>query len=247
MRGVEPLDIKEIAKSGPQDIPFHIHISEQLKEIEDSLSYLNKRPVEWLLDNVSLTDRHHLVHATHLTNAETIGIAKSGANVVLCPTTEGNLGDGLFPLVDFQNAGGNWSIGTDSHVGINPLEELRLLDYGQRLITHNRDTFAKTNGDSGRFAIDMSLKAGRKAMNNFSMDYFKIGDSFNASIIDANSPLIATTSDQNKASSIIYTADSGHQLGTIVNGKICAIDGKHTQGGKIKSNFIKTLNELKNR
>ena len=247
MRGVEPLDIAEIAKSGPQDIPFHIHISEQLKEIEDSLAYLNKRPVEWLLDNVSLNDRYHLVHATHLTHAETVGIAQRGANVVLCPTTEGNLGDGIFPLVDFQKAGGNWSIGTDSHIGINPLEELRLLDYGQRLITHNRDTFAKTDGDSGRFAIDMSLKAGRKAMNNFSMDYFKVGDSFNASIIDANSPLIATASDQNKASTIIYTADAGHQLGTIVNGALLTANGQHTDAERIKSNFIKTLNELKNR
>jgi len=247
MRGVDPLDISEIAKSGPQDIPFHIHISEQLKEIEDSLAYLGKRPVEWLLDNVSLNDRYHLVHATHLTHSETKGIAQCGANVVLCPTTEGNLGDGIFPLVDFQKAGGNWSIGTDSHIGINPLEELRLLDYGQRLITHNRDTFAKTDGDSGRFAIDMSLKSGRKAMNNFSVDYFKVGDFFNASIIDANSPLIATTSDKNKASTIIYTADSAHQLGTIVNGKLLSFNGRHTRGEEIKLNFIKTLNELKNR
>jgi formiminoglutamate deiminase len=247
MRGVEPVDIAEIAKSGPQDIPFHIHISEQLKEIEDSLAYLGKRPVEWLLNNVALNDRYHLVHATHLTQAETTGIATSGANVVICPTTEGNLGDGIFPLIEYQKAGGKWSIGTDSHVGINPLEELRLLDYGQRLITHNRDTFAKTSGDSGRFAIDMSLKAGRKAMNNYSEEYFKVGEPFNAAIIDANSPLIATASNQNKASSIIYTADSSHQLGTIVNGKLLAFRGQHIHGEAIKSNFIQTLNELKNR
>lgn len=247
MRGVEPMDIAKIAKSGPQDIPFHIHISEQLKEIEDSLTYLGKRPVEWLLDNVSLNDRYHLVHATHLTSIETIGIAKSAANVVICPTTEGNLGDGIFPLIDFQKAGGNWSIGTDSHIGINPLEELRLLDYGQRLITHNRDTFAKTHGDSGRFAIDMSITAGRKAMNNYSLEYFKIGDQFNASIIDANSPLIATASMHNRASSIIYTADSSHQLGTIVNGELLVFRGQHVKGEEIKTKFIKTLNELKNR
>lgn len=247
MRGVEPSDIAEIAKSGPQDIPFHIHISEQLKEIEDSISYLGKRPVEWMLDNVEMNDRFHLVHATHLTSEETTGIAKSGANVVICPTTEGNLGDGLFPLIDYQKAGGTWSIGTDSHVGINPLEELRLLDYGQRLISHNRDTYAKTMGDSGHFAIDMSLKAGRKAMNNFSMEYFKVGDKFNASVIDADAPLLATASDKNRASSIIYTGDASHQLATIVNGKVVAENGRHKDAGAISQRFVKTLNELNNR
>ena len=155
MRGVEPKDIAEIAKSGPQDIPFHIHIAEQLKEIEDSITYLGKRPVEWLLENVELNDRFHLVHATHLTEQETIGIAKSGANVVICPSTEGNLGDGLFPLRKYQNEGGKWSIGTDSHVGLNPLEELRLLDYGQRLISHKRNTyFSPEQGDGGRDVLE---------------------------------------------------------------------------------------------
>ena len=75
-------------------------------EIEDALSYLGKRPVEWCLENLDLNERYHLVHATHLTEEETEGIANSGANVVLCPTTEGNLGDGLFPLTEYQDAGG---------------------------------------------------------------------------------------------------------------------------------------------
>ena len=98
MRGVEPELIKRVASEFPKEVPFHIHISEQLKEIEDSKAYLNKRPVEWMLDNIDMNDRFHLVHATHLTKEETIGIAKTGANVVLCPSTEGNLGDGIFPL-----------------------------------------------------------------------------------------------------------------------------------------------------
>ena len=245
MRGVEPNDIAEIAKSGPQDIPFHIHISEQLKEIEDSIAYLNKRPVEWLLENVDLNDRYHLVHATHLTNAETVGIAKSKANVVVCPSTEGNLGDGIFPLRDFQAQGGNWSIGTDSHVGINPLEELRLLDYGQRLITHKRNTFtSETTGNSGEFAIKMATEAGRKAMNNFSSNYFKVGGILNASILESSSPLLATCSEANLASSIIYTADATQQSGTIANGVLLP-NGKSRNYDQIKLDFITTLNELK--
>jgi formimidoylglutamate deiminase len=248
MRGVEPRDIAEIAKSGPQDIPFHIHISEQIKEVSDSLAYLKKRPVEWLLENVDLNERFHLVHATHLTDEECIGIAQSKANVVLCPTTEGNLGDGLFPLAKYQQAGGSWSIGTDSQIGINPLEELRVLDYGQRLISHKRNTFtSEKQGDSGLFALEMATLAGRKAMNNFSPDYFKVGDIFSASVIDASAPLLECTSPENRASSILYTCDASHQLATIVNGEIQVKDGKHYKKNEIEHAFSKTMHELKNR
>ncbi len=247
MRGVDPVDIAEVAKNGPQDIPFHIHISEQLKEIEDSISYLGKRPVEWLLENVELSDRFHLVHATHLTAQETIGIANAKANVVLCPTTEGNLGDGLFPLSNYQNAGGKWSIGTDSHIGINPLEELRLLDYGQRLISHKRNIFnSATEGNSGNYAIEMATLAGRKAMNNFESQYFKVGEKFNASILDANAPLLATSSNDKLSSAIIYTADATNQLGTIVNGDYTPINDLKNRD-EISNEFKKVIGELGNR
>ena len=247
MRGVEPNDIAEIAKIGPQDIPFHIHISEQLKEIEDSLKYLNQRPVEWLANNVDLNDRFHLVHATHLTSDETRQIANSCANVVICPTTEGNLGDGLFPLNEYHSLNGNWSIGTDSHVSINPFEELRLLDYGQRLISHNRKTYANTHGDSGRFAIDMALTSGRKAMNNFNSDYFKIGEPLNACIVSALNPLIANTSEKNILSTMIYSTDFSTQWGTISSGKLVVENGMHVAYEKALRNFSETIRSIKNR
>ncbi|HSK73093.1 MAG TPA: formimidoylglutamate deiminase, partial [Pyrinomonadaceae bacterium] len=186
MRGVDSQDILRTAKDAPQDVPFHIHVSEQLKEVEDSLAFLGKRPVEWLLENIELNERFHLVHATHLTENETERLAKSQANVVLCPSTEGNLGDGIFPLREFQLFGGNWSIGTDSHIGLNPLEELRILDYGQRLITHKRDTFiGEETEDSGLFAITKATVAGRRAMNNFQSEFFAVGAPFDACIINA--------------------------------------------------------------
>ncbi|MEM6772044.1 MAG: formimidoylglutamate deiminase, partial [Bacteroidota bacterium] len=166
LRGVAPTAAAEVAKFGRQDIPFHIHVAEQLKEIEDSLGYLGKRPVEWLLEHMEPNERFHLVHATHLTDEEIKGIAQSQAKVVLCPTTEGNLGDGLFPLKAYQEYGGAWSIGTDSHIGINPFEELRMLDYGQRLITHQRNSFLSPNErDSGSYALKMATISGRQAMN----------------------------------------------------------------------------------
>ena len=248
MRGVEPEHISEIAQFGPQNLPFHIHISEQLKEIEDAVDYLGKRPVEWLAENVALSERFHLVHATHLTDNETASIAQSGANVVLCPTTEGNLGDGIFPLRKYQELGGKWSIGTDSHVGLNPLEELRLLDYGQRLVSHKRDTFnSAEQGDSGLFAFEMASTAGRKAMNNFEEKFFEVGKPLNAIIYDDKSPLIGSTSIDNMASTILYSSDASMQETTIINGKEVATAGQHINNEAISNNFFKTIKELENR
>lgn len=247
MRGVEPSAIAEIAKSGPQDLPFHIHIAEQLKEIEDSVEYLGMRPVEWLSANVELNERFHLVHATHLTEGEVHSIAQSKANVVLCPTTEGNLGDGLFPLREFQRLNGQWSIGTDSHIGLHPLEELRLLDYGQRLITHKRNTFAGADGDSGRFAIEQSLIAGRKAMNNFNTTYFKIGEPLNGCVIDSETPLLSQTSAKNRTSTLVYTCDASHNMKTIISGKEKSNGIKHVDHDNIRSTFNETISKLKNR
>lgn len=248
MRGVEPAIIKEVAQNGPQDLPFHIHISEQKKEVEDAIEYLGKRPVEWMLDNIVLSERFHLVHATHLTPEEKYGIARSGANVVLCPSTEGNLGDGIFPLRSYQQGNGNWSIGTDSHVGLNPLEELRILDYGQRLTSHKRNTYySKEEGDSGTYAIKMSQIAGRKAMNNFETEYFKIGTPLNAALINANSPLILSTELENLTSTILYSSDISMQYGTISHGVLNVANGIHKDFERIASNFVQTIKELGNR
>jgi formimidoylglutamate deiminase len=243
MRGVDHRDILRTARAAPQNVPFHIHVSEQLKEVEDSLAYLGKRPVEWLLDNLELNERFHLVHATHLTENETERLARSGANVVLCPSTEGNLGDGIFPLRRFQSSGGQWSIGTDSHVGLNPLEELRLLDYGQRLITHKRDTFAGENiEDSGLSAITRATIAGRRAMNNFEPEFFAAGASFDACIVNAHEPLLANVRAENLASSILYTADASQIYGAFVAGKLIRKDANYEQ---IKTAFIDCVKKFR--
>jgi formimidoylglutamate deiminase len=212
------------------------------------MAYLNKRPVEWLLDNVDLNDRYHLVHATHLIDEETSRLAKTNANVVLCPSTEGNLGDGIFPLKKYQGYGGKWSIGTDSHVGLNPFEELRILDYGQRLTSHKRNTYySSEQGDSGKYAVDMALISGRKAMNNFSTDYFKVGESFNAVLMNAKSPIVATSSLKNLLSTFVYSSDSSMQYGTIANGKLVVKEGQHINQDNVHSDFINTINKLGNR
>lgn len=122
--------------------PIHIHIAEQPAEVEACVAVHGRRPVERLFDLVAVDSRWCLVHATHLSKEELAAIAASGAVVGLCPTTEANLGDGVFPLLELRRAGGAWGIGSDSHVGIDPREELRWLEYQARLARLARSVLA---------------------------------------------------------------------------------------------------------
>ena len=248
LRAVKPEDVISVCENFQNDKPFHFHVSEQLKEIEDCLAYHGKRPVQWLLDNANVNEYYHLVHATHLDDSEVKGIAQSGAHVVLCPTTEGNLGDGLFRFKDYQAQNGSWSIGTDSHVSLNPLEELRLLDYGQRLSSHKRNTYYQSGlGDSGFNAITMAWKAGRKAMGHSNKAFFEVGQSFDAVVVDFNSPLIATSSLKHLCNTIVYSSDVSNLLGTIVGGEWRVKSGRHTDIEAIAHQFLQTMNNLKSR
>ena len=118
--------------------PVHVHVAEQEREVQECLARRGARPVEWLLANAPVDERWCLVHATRTTNEEVAATASRGAVVGLCPVTEANLGDGLFPLAAFTRRGGEFGIGTDSHVSRSPVEELRLLEYGRRLASRRR-------------------------------------------------------------------------------------------------------------
>lgn len=214
LRAVNAKDIITTCKEGPQGLPFHLHAAEQLGEVERCIGYLGKRPVEWLLDNLPLDSRFHLVHCTHMTTSETEHLAKSGANAVLCPGTEANLGDGIFPLKAFAKHGGNWSIGTDSHISLNPLEDLRWLDYAQRLTAHKRNTFA--NGAA--VLIERTYSSGVKAMGRVAQNYFSIGQPLDAVVYDIEQPLLAQAGMKHLLSAIVYTADTSAVLGTLING-----------------------------
>lgn len=250
LRGVEPDAIIQVADNFPPDVPFHLHVSEQLQEVEDCLAIYGKKPVQWMLDNIALSDRFHFVHATHLDDHEIRGLAAGAVNVVLCPTTEGNLGDGIFPLRKFQTRGGRWSIGTDSHVSLNPFEELRLLDYGQRLVSHKRDTYAAraADGDSAGYAVRQAILSGRKAMkNNAGGEYFAVGEPLDACVISTEHPLIATASAENLLNTIVYCSDETMQSGTVSGGKWVVENGRHFNREEIDAGFIKAVGELKNR
>lgn len=244
LRAVDLPDIKRSLEMGPAGIPFHMHVAEQKKEVSDCLAHSGKRPMQWVLDNLPVNERFHLVHSTHLDDHELTLLAKSGANVVLCPSTEGNLGDGIFRMKEYTKLGGHWSIGTDSHIGINPLEEFRMIDYRQRLITNERNTF---EGNAAHYLVCEEIQSGRQAMGIQSRNNFEIGSSFDAIIFDAQSPLLASTSLRNLTSTLIYSADSHYQLGTIVNGRWIVKENRHTQSLDIQRLFNKAMHQLKTR
>jgi len=233
LRAVEAQDIIQTFQQGPKDLPFHLHAAEQVKEVDDCLAHWGKRPVEWLLENLPADNRFNIVHCTHLTDNETEQLAKSGAHAVLCPGTEGNLGDGIFRLSDYSKHQGQWCIGTDSHISLNPLEDLRWLDYAQRFTTHRRNTFA----DGATTLISQAWFAGQQAMGINPKDFFAIGQPLDAVVYNAAAPLLAQAGMHHVLPAIVYTADSHSVLGTIVNGKWVVENGRHVRSEAINHLF----------
>lgn len=163
LRAVTPEELKSLTaryKTGP----VHIHIAEQVKEVEDCLAWSGARPVEWLLQNADVDARWCLVHATHAGEAELRGIARSGAVAGLCPVTEANLGDGIFDAQTFLTHGGRLGIGSDSNVSINAADELRILEYSQRFKHLSRNVIAgEGHASTGRSLFELALAGGHQA------------------------------------------------------------------------------------
>ncbi len=241
LRAVNAEDVIKIAENGTKDVPFHIHIAEQVKEVEECVEYLGQRPVEWMNSNIELSDRFNFVHATHSNLNELRQLAESNVNVVICPSTEANLGDGLFPFEAFRVRGGSWSVGTDSHIGLNPFEELRLLDYGQRLISHNRNTFSE---GSSHYAVGTAFDAGRKAMGIDEGDFFEISLPFNACLVSSEHPMISSASPENRLNTIVYASDESMQKGSVVNGIRSESSGEIE---KTRTAFLDVISDLGNR
>ena len=163
LRAVTPDELAAVvamAKEGP----IHIHVAEQVKEVEDCVAWSGARPVEWLLDNAGLNDSWCLIHATHMTDDETRRMAASKAIAGLCPITEANLGDGTFNAVVFAEAGGKFGIGSDSNVLIGLPDELRQLEYSQRLAHRSRNVLAAPGQSTGRALFDGAIDGGGIAL-----------------------------------------------------------------------------------
>lgn len=166
LRAVTPEELNYVTDLS-FDGPVHIHIAEQIREVKDCLDWSGQRPVEWLLSHLSVDQRWCLVHATHLTPEETTRLAASSAIAGLCPITEANLGDGVFPAKTFVEAGGRYGVGSDSNVSIEAAGELRLLEYSQRLVLRGRNIMARgPGGSTGAGLYQAALEGGAQALGD---------------------------------------------------------------------------------
>jgi formimidoylglutamate deiminase len=166
LRAVTPEELAAIVPLAQGEV-IHIHIAEQTKEVDDCVAWSGRRPIEWLLDHQAVDERWCLVHATHATDAEVRGMATSGAVVGLCPITEANLGDGVFPAPGFLAQQGRFGVGSDSNVLLDGAEELRILEYSQRLALRARNVLASAEGRStGRSLFEAALSGGARALHS---------------------------------------------------------------------------------
>ncbi|KUM24544.1 formimidoylglutamate deiminase [Mesorhizobium loti] len=163
LRAATAGELNAVAAMAP-DGPIHIHVAEQVKEVDDCVAWSGARPVDFLLSNAQVDQRWCLIHATHMTEAETIAMAKSGAIAGLCPITEANLGDGTFAAPLFIEHGGRFGVGSDSNVLIGLPDELRQLEYSQRLAHRARNVLARAGGSTGRALFDAALDGGSQAL-----------------------------------------------------------------------------------
>ena len=219
--------------------PIHIHIAEQLVEVDECLALRGARPVSWLLDHAAVDARWTLVHATHLSAPEVQAIASSGATVALCPTTEANLGDGLFPLAEFIAAGGQFSIGSDSHISVSPVEELRWLEYGQRLSARRRCiAVGEENRSVGSFLFQAARNGGARSAGA------AIAANDTVLTLDAGHPIFAGRPTAQLLDTWLFSGNVPLVRGVEVRGRVVVRDGQHVDEARIAQRYVATVERL---
>ena len=238
LRAVSPDELAAMpALAG--DGPIHIHVAEQTKEVADCLAWSGARPVEWLLANVPVDPRWCLIHSTHVIETEWRGVVKRGAVVGLCPITEANLGDGVFPAAEFTRAGGRFGIGTDSNVQIGVAEELRMLEYSQRLALRGRAVMADAKRSTGRALFDHALAGGAQATGAASA--LSVGASADIVSLDTSGLAFAGRSGDALLDSWIFGAPTGSISSVWRTGREVVKNGRHIGRDAIEARYRKAL------
>jgi len=207
--------------------PIHIHIAEQTKEVDDCLAWSGQRPVEWLLATHAVSSRWCLVHATHLTDEEAAAVARSGAVAGLCPTTEANLGDGFFRLPEFLAHGGAFGIGSDSNVSTSAIEELRWLEYGQRLLHRRRSVAASPAAPSPGLALYQGAIAGGARASGRRIGGLAPGERADFVVVDAGAPHLLARRPDELADAIVFGGGANPVRDVYAGGARVIADGRH--------------------
>lgn len=247
LRAVSPSMLHEGTKAVRKLIPgapIHIHAAEQMGEVEASLEWSKKRPVEWLLENGNIDDKWCLVHCTHVNDEEIRGLAKSGAVAGLCPTTEANLGDGIFPLVKYFNEGGNFAIGSDSHITVSVVEELRWLEYVQRLIYQERTLIKSHDIPSvGATLFDRTTKGGAQALGR-KTGKIEIGHRADFLVLDSDLPYMTGKLRDHILDAAIFASNKNPVKDVMAGGRWVVKNRHHKREEMILEKFRKVMAKL---
>ena len=244
LRAVDPASLSELIRQLPEDAPIHIHASEQAREVEECVAALGARPVRWLLDNLPLDRRWCVVHATHLDADEIEGLAKSGAVAGLCPSTEGNLGDGIFALLAYRAAGGRYGIGGDSHVCRSPAEELRLLEYFQRLSVLRRNLVVTEKSTSVGTTLWLEAAAGGAQARGRRMGALAPGMRADLVVLDGEHPDLAGRSGPALADALVFAGSSDLVRDVMVGGRWVVQQKHHAAEEAAASRYKDVLKNL---
>jgi formimidoylglutamate deiminase len=243
LRAVTPESLGEVvAQAGTG--PIHLHIAEQVKEVEDCLAWSGRRPVAWLLDHAPVDRRWCLIHATHLDPQEVLGIAASGAVAGLCPITEANLGDGIFEGVDYVAAGGLFGVGSDSNVEISAPGELRQFEYSQRLKHRARNVLAAREGRStGRSLYDNALAGGARALGR-RVGAIEPGHRADLVVLDASHPDLLAVSGDRWIDAYVFVTGRAAIDTVLVGGKTLVSGGRHLHRDAIGARYARAMARL---
>ena len=232
-----------------RNMHIHIHVAEQTGEVADCLAIHGQRPVEWLLNHAGLDASWNLVHATHTNPAELQGIKASGASIVLCPATEANLGDGVFDLPSYANVQGNWSIGSDSHITRSWQEELRLLEYSQRLALRQRNVMAgavtsePVESSTAAALFNTALAGGRAACGR-RMDGLVAGNRADFSVIDTTSSALLGVPSDHLLDAMVFSSPDARLSEVYVAGKPVLQDGRVENWQGLADDFSSAMRML---
>ena len=242
LRAVTPDQLAAVAMLG--DGPIHIHIAEQTREVEDCIAWSGQRPIDWLLDHAAVDRRWCLIHATHATPDEIRRMALSGAVAGLCPVTEASLGDGTFAAPDFIGQGGAFGIGTDSNVLIGLSDELRQLEYSQRLARQIRNAVtSETSPSTGRALFDHALQGGAQALGLAEVGLLA-GASADIVALDADNAALVARDGDAILDSLVFAARRSPVDAVWVRGQLLVSDGRHHAAEPIERRFRDKLQRL---
>ena len=241
LRAVPPAALNELAVyAQSMNLPVHIHIAEQTQEVDDCLAHTGQRPIEWLLNHAAVDSRWNLVHATHTTPQELAGIAQAGASIVICPSTEANLGDGVFDLPGYAAVQGAWSIGSDSHVSRSWVEELRLLEYSQRLTRRQRNIAAhhlgqnlpNRSGGSSAAALLQAALHGGLAASGLRLGGIAVGQRADFIVLDRDASALQGMPGDYLLDALVFSSPSANFAQTFVAGKR-AVARQHAEFARV--------------